>query len=112
MPIWRALGGVSAVEPDGVRYLLQHEQPLVIDARGADEFAATSFTGAVNVPLMDVSEALGDGRVPTDDYTIRIVVFGDDGAQARAVAEGLTRAAFINAGYFTGTATEFLDLAR
>ena len=38
-----------------------------------------------------------------EDHNTRIVVFGQDGAQAREVAEALAREAFHNVAYFAGT---------
>ena len=38
-----------------------------------------------------------------EDHNTRIVVFGADGAQARAVAEAVAREAFHNVSYFAGT---------
>jgi rhodanese-related sulfurtransferase len=37
-----------------------------------------------------------------EDHNTRIVVFGQDGNQAREVAEALAREAFHNVAYFTG----------
>ena len=113
MPVWRALGGVAAVEPDGIRYLMEHQQPMLIDARDPEESAAMALPGASNVPLGAVMDAIGDGRLPLADATVRIIVFGHDGTQARAVAEALAgQLAFTNAGYFTGSSDAFLDLLR
>jgi hypothetical protein len=38
-----------------------------------------------------------------EDHNTRIVVFGKDAAQARALAEAVAREAFHNVAYFPGT---------
>jgi hypothetical protein len=38
-----------------------------------------------------------------EDHNTRIVVFGRDAAQARALAEAIVREAFHNVAYFPGT---------
>jgi rhodanese-related sulfurtransferase len=50
----------------------------------------------------DVKKAKDDGRLPMEDHNTRIVVFGQDGAQSRAVAEALVKEAFHNVAFFDG----------
>jgi rhodanese-related sulfurtransferase len=38
-----------------------------------------------------------------EDHNTRIIVFGRDGAQAKAVAEAIVQEAFHNVAYFGGT---------
>jgi rhodanese-related sulfurtransferase len=109
-PVWRALGGVMVIEPDGVRYVFKNDQTAVwIDGRDSTEFLAGSIPGARNIPRSkvlpgkDVGEvfaAKNDGRLPMTDHNTRIIVFGKDGEQAREVAEALIREAFHNVSYF------------
>ena len=47
-------------------------------------------------------KAKDDGRLPMEDHNTRIVVFGRDAAQARALAEAIAREAFHNVAYFPG----------
>ncbi len=111
-PIWRALGGVMVIEPDGVRYVGEKDQTAVwIDARDSEEFQQGSITGAKNLPrslvlpgkdVGEVREAKDDGRLPMEDHNTRIIVFGASTDQARAVAEALAREAFHNVTYFEG----------
>jgi rhodanese-related sulfurtransferase len=100
-PVWRALVGVMVIEPDGIRYVFEN-----------DRFGKSRIPGARNLPRSgvlagkDVGEvfvAKNDGRLPMDDHNTRIVVFGQDGNQAREVAEALAREAFHNVAYFAGT---------
>ncbi|HUF65532.1 MAG TPA: hypothetical protein VMM17_06095, partial [Gemmatimonadaceae bacterium] len=57
------------------------------------------------LPGKDVGEvkaAKDDGRLPMEDHNTRIVIFGQDAAQARAVAEAIAQEAFHNVSYFDG----------
>lgn len=68
--------------------------------------------GARNIPLAEVSQAMSDGRLPMEDPSRRIAVFGEDGAQARGVADVLaSRGALINVAYFDGSPATILALA-
>ncbi len=112
-PVWRALVGVMVIEPDGVRYVFEHDQSAVwIDVRDSSEFGKSSIPGAKNLPRSgvlagkDVGEvfaAKNDGRLPMEDHNTRIIVFGQDGNQASKVAKALAREAFHNVAYFAGT---------
>ena len=116
-PVWRALGGVMITAMDGVRYIFEKDRSAVfIDARDPAEFATGSLAGARNLPqgkvlpgkdVGEVKAAKDDGRLPMEDHNTRIVVFGRDAQQARAVAEALAQEAFHNVSYFDG---EFLAL--
>jgi len=112
-PVWRALVGVMVIEPDGVRYVFDNDQTAVwIDVRDTSEFLEGSIPGSRNLPhsgvlagkdVGEVFAAKNDGRLPMEDHNTRIVVFGQDGNQASAVAEALAREAFHNVAYFAGT---------
>jgi rhodanese-related sulfurtransferase len=74
------------------------------------KFAAQSLSGAQHLPrsavMKDVGEvkaAKDDGRLPMEDPNTRIVVLGQDGAQAKAVAEAIAQESFHNVAYFGGT---------
>ncbi|MDP8923487.1 MAG: rhodanese-like domain-containing protein [Chloroflexota bacterium] len=108
-PVWRALVGVMQIEPDGVRYVRDGDRTAVfIDARSAEEFGMGSLAGARNVPLAEVGRAKDDGRLPMEDHNTRIIVFGTDAAQARAVTAELAKNAFHNVAYFAGTLDDLL----
>ena len=51
----------------------------------------------------EVKRAKDDGRLPMEDHNTRLIVVGRNAADARYVAEALTREAFHNAAYFPGT---------
>jgi rhodanese-related sulfurtransferase len=111
-PVWRALGGVMVTELDGVHYILEKDRTAVfIDARDPAEFEAGSLPDARNLPrskllpgkdVGEVKAAKDDGRLPMEDHNTRIVVFGRDARQARAVAEAIVQEAFHNVSYFEG----------
>lgn len=112
-PVWRALGGVMVIEPDGAAHVFANDRTSVwIDARDAQSRAAL-VPGARHLPRSlvlpakdagEIKKAKDDGRLPMEDHNTRIVVFGEDGAQAAAVAEALAREAFHNVSYFEGSA--------
>lgn len=103
IPVWRALVGVTEVELAGVISILEKDKTAVfLDARSPEEFKAGSVPGARNLTLADVKKAKDDGRLPMEDHNTRIIVFGRDGAQARAMTEAIAKEAFHNVSYFGG----------
>jgi rhodanese-related sulfurtransferase len=113
IPVWRALGGLTEIELEGLRYVLTGDRTAVfIDARDPEEFRTQTLPGAQNLPrsgvkpgkdVGEVKVAKDDGRLPMEDHNTRIIVFGRDGAQAQAVAEAIAQEAFHNVAYFSGT---------
>jgi rhodanese-related sulfurtransferase len=99
IPVWRALGGLTEIELEGLRYVLAGDQTAVfIDARDPEEFRTQTVPGARNLPrsglkpgkdVGEVKAAKDDGRLPMEDHNTRIIVFGQEGAQAKAVAEAI-----------------------
>ena len=116
IPVWRALGGVTVIEADGLRHVIPLDGTAVlIDVREADLFVAGSLPGARNIPRSAVLEALDvgelrkakdDGRLPMTDHNTRVIVFGRSGGDARFVAQGIANEAFHNVTYFPGTFEE------
>jgi rhodanese-related sulfurtransferase len=103
-PTWRALVGVMQVELDGVRYVWEGDHTAVfVDTRPGWEFRTRSLPGSRSILLGDVSAAKDDGRLPMNDHNTRIIVFGGNGEQARAVATELAKNAFHNVAFFDGT---------
>jgi rhodanese-related sulfurtransferase len=113
IPVWRALGGLTEIELEGLRYVLANDRTAVfIDARDPGEFKAQTLPGARNLPqsglkpgkdVGEVKAAKDDGRLPMEDHNTRIIVFGSDGTQAKAVAEAIAQEAFHNVAYFGAT---------
>lgn len=116
IPYWRALGGVCVIEPDALRRVSEDDRTAVfLDAREPGEFTAGTAAGARSLPASrlgpakdtgEVKAAKDDGRLPMEDHNTRVVVFGADAAQARAVAEAVAREAFHNVSYFAGSFAE------
>ncbi|WP_019586857.1 rhodanese-like domain-containing protein [Deinococcus apachensis] len=103
-PIWRALGGVMVTEADGARYIAGGDRTAWwVDGRSEEDFRAGSLNGAHDIPLADVAKAKDDGRLPMEDHNTRLIVFGKDAQQARAVAEEIARNAFHNVSFFPGS---------
>jgi rhodanese-related sulfurtransferase len=112
--VWRALDGLTKIELEGLRYVLTGDRTAVfIDARDPETFDAQTLPGALNLPRSGVKPgkdvgavkaAKDDGRLPMEDHNTRIVVFGQDETQAKAVAEAIAQQeAFHNVAYFGGT---------
>jgi hypothetical protein len=56
----------------------------------------------VRIGLADVTRAKDDGRLPMLDHNTRVIVVGESGAQARAVAQRIAHNAFHNVAFFDG----------
>ena len=107
-PGWRALGGVMQTLPEALPYLATDRTAVWIDAREPTSFAGGSLPGARNIPRSGLRpgkdqgvmrEAKDDGRLPMEDHNSRIIVFGADGSDARAVAEAIAGEAFHNVSF-------------
>jgi len=113
IPVWRALGGATQIEGEAVGYVHEMDRSAVfIDTRDPEEFQAGTLARAVSVPVRglergtvvaEVRRAKDDGRLPMEDHNTRVIVFGRDGTQARAVAEAITEEAFHNVAFYDGT---------
>jgi rhodanese-related sulfurtransferase len=118
MPVWRALGGVSQIEPDGARYIMKGDRTAVwLDTRSAADFQKGSLSGAKRVGIEitqggkdnpAMQQVKNDGMLPMDDHNTRIIVFGNDPQTVRAVADAIAKEAFSNVIFFAGT---YADLA-
>ncbi len=116
MPVWRAFGGVTVIEADGLRHVLTLDRTaVVIDVREADDYRGGTLPGARNLPRSGVLEgrdvgevrrAKDDGRLPMQDHNTRIIVIGRSAGDARFVAQALAHEAFHNVAYFPGTIEE------
>lgn len=115
IPVWRALGGITQIEPDGLRHVLANDRTAVlIDVREAQERQASAFPNAQAIPrsavlegkdVGEVKRAKDDGRLPMEDHNTRIVVIGGAGP-AQYVAEALAREAFDNVSFFARSIEE------
>jgi rhodanese-related sulfurtransferase len=105
IPVWRALGGPTAIELGGVLRVHGADQTAVFfDGRSPQEFAKGSLAGAHNVPADELVEGrLKKVPLPEDDFNRRIVLFGRDAAQARALADVLSKRPWHNVTYYPGS---------
>jgi rhodanese-related sulfurtransferase len=112
MPMWRALGNTVQTDLDGVRYIWNRDLTAIwVDARDRQASARGTLDGAVSVLQGEAERANEDGRLPQWDKGTRVVVFGKDGQQARAVATEIARKAYWNSSYFGGTYEELARIA-
>jgi rhodanese-related sulfurtransferase len=105
IPIWRALGGPTEIELEGIVRILNVDRTAVFfDTRSPEEFAKGSLPGARNVPADQLASGMLDKvPLPLDDFNTRIVLFGRDAAQARALADAMSKKPWHNVTYFPGT---------
>jgi rhodanese-related sulfurtransferase len=109
-PAWRALGGVMQVEkPALIRLLAQDATAVLIDGRETKN-SAPRLRNSTWIALADASKAKDDGRLPMTDHNTRILVVGDDAAQARSVGEAIVHDAFHNVSFYAGSARELKEL--
>ena len=103
MPIWRALGGPTEIELDGVVRIFKSDHTAVfLDARSAEEFAKGTIPGAQNLTPETAAKVKGS-PMPLDDFDTRIVLFGRDAGQAKALADALSKRPWHNVAYYPGT---------
>jgi rhodanese-related sulfurtransferase len=111
IPVWRALGGPTEIELEGIVRIFEVDRTAVfIDARSAEEFAKGSIPTAHSLPIETVDETikkmasgqLADAPLPVDDFNARIVLFGRDATQARAIADLMAKRPWHNVSYFSG----------
>jgi rhodanese-related sulfurtransferase len=105
LPIWRALGGPTAVELGGIQRVFKRDQTAVfIDARPTEEFDLGSLPGARNAPVDKVvSGELKKIDLPEDDFNRRIILFGHDGSQAARLARFMSKRPWHNVSYYNGS---------
>ncbi len=111
IPIWRGLGGPTEIELDGILQIYQVDRTTVyFDARSPEEFAKGSIPEAHNVPADQLAAGVLDAAPkPRDDFNTRIILFGRDAAQARALAVAMGETAYHNVNYYPGTFASLLS---
>jgi rhodanese-related sulfurtransferase len=118
-PGWRTLAGSAMqTELQALGYIRTDPTTIWIDAREPGAFATATVLGAHNIPASGlkpgkdqgvIKEAKDDGRLPMEDHNTRIVVFGVDGKDARAVADAIAGEAFHNVSFVAATFEEVRD---
>src|SRR5262245_55862183 len=64
VPVWRALGGLTEIEPEGLCYVLANDRTAVfIDARDPGEFSVQTLPGARNLPQSGLKPGKDAGEV-------------------------------------------------
>jgi len=108
-PGWRTLSG-EAMQTDltALRYMNRDKTAVWIDAREPAAFKTGTVPGARNIassglrPGKDqgvMKQAKDDGRLPMEDHNTRIIVFGSNARDARAVADAIASEAFHNVSF-------------
>ena len=105
-PGWRALAGAAMqTELGALPYIRTDNTALWVDARETSDFGRGTIAGARNIPTSGLrtgkdqgimKAAKDDGRLPMNDHNTRIIVFGANGKDARAVADAIAGEAFHN----------------
>lgn len=108
-PAWRTLSGEAMqTELAALRYIAGDKTAVWIDAREPAAFKAGTVPGALNIapsglrPGKDqgvMKEAKDDGRLPMNDHNTRIIVFGSNAQDVRAVADAIASEAFHNVSF-------------
>jgi rhodanese-related sulfurtransferase len=115
MPVWRALGGPTVIDLDGIVRIAKADATAVfIDARPAEDFAKGSLPGARNLTTETLdgtlkqmmSGKLTNPPLPLDDFNRRIVLFGADAAQVIGLAKVMSKRPWHNVAYFPGSYRE------
>jgi rhodanese-related sulfurtransferase len=104
IPMWRTLSGPVEIELEGILRVYGIDQTAVLlDARSAEDFAKDSLPGTHNVPADRLAnDGLRKAPMPNNDFNTRIVVFGRDFTQARALADAIGKTPYQNVSYFPG----------
>jgi len=110
MPLWRTLNGPVEIELEGILRIYKFDRTAVLlDARSAKDFSERSLPGTYNLPADQLApDGLAKAPLPRSDFNTRIVLFGSNGAEARAIADALAKTPFQNVSYFPGTFDELL----
>jgi rhodanese-related sulfurtransferase len=108
-PAWRTLSGqATQTNLAALRYISRDQTAVWIDAREPSAFKVRTVRGARNIPRRGLhpgkdqgvmKQAKDDGRLPMDDHNTRIIVFGSNANDARAVADAIAGEAFHNVSF-------------
>ena len=108
-PAWRTFAG-EAMQTDlaALHYIARDQTAVWIDAREPAAFKAGTVRSARNIapsglrPGKDqgvMKQAKDDGRLPMEDHNTRIIVFGSNAKDVRAVADAIALEAFHNVSF-------------
>jgi rhodanese-related sulfurtransferase len=103
LPIWRALGGPTEIELDGIVRAYKSDQTAIfLDAASEEDFAKRTLPRAQSLTPEKAVTVQGS-PMPLDDFNTRIIAFGRDAVQARALAEALSKRPWHNVAFFAGS---------
>jgi rhodanese-related sulfurtransferase len=110
-PVWRALVGTMQIEASAVREVwVKDMTSRIYDARpNTGRHCGGRIPRSIVLPVNEVTAAKDDGRLPMEDHNTRIICFGENGSQAKALANEISKNAFHNVTFFDGTAEEFRE---
>jgi rhodanese-related sulfurtransferase len=110
-PVWRALVGTMQIEASAVREVwFKDLTSRIYDARqNTCKHCYGRIPRSIVLPVDEVTAAKDDGRLPMEDHNTRIICFGENGTQAKALADEISKNAFHNVTFFDGTAKEFRE---
>jgi rhodanese-related sulfurtransferase len=110
-PVWRALVGTMQIEASALREVWVNDgTSRIYDARpNIDRHSGGRIPRSIVLPVDEVLTAKEDGRLPMEDHNTRIICFGEDGTQAKELADAISKNAFHNVTFFNGTAEEFRE---
>jgi len=110
-PVWRALVGTMEIEASAVKDVWFNDRTArICDARPVTgENRGANIPRSIVLPVNEVLAAKDDGRLPMEDHNTRIICFGETGAQAKALADEISKNAFHNVTFFNGTAEAFRE---
>ena len=87
------------IQPDDLDEMIEnHDAPLIVDARTAEEFARDHIPGALHIPageMQNAADPRGAARLARDDAR-GIVVYSNHGVRSAAAAALLDRLGFAN----------------
>ena len=108
-PGWRTLAsGAMQTELVALPYIARDRTAVWIDAREPAAFRAGTVGDSRNIAPSGLrrgkdqgvmKEAKDDGRLPMNDHNTRIIVFGANASDARAVADAIASEAFHNVSF-------------
>jgi rhodanese-related sulfurtransferase len=99
-PVWRALGGIMVIAPEGVRHVAAHDGTAVwLDARDAAEFQAGSLPGAKHLPRGQLELRINE---VLPDPTARVVTVCEFGKISTLAAATLRDLGFLRASALDG----------
>jgi len=109
LAVWRAFGNPVETTLDGFRRMYAENATVIIDARRRADYAAGTIPAAESVLPGEVAHAAADHRLRYYDHNTRIILFGSNRGEARALADEFARNSYANSSYFGGS---YQDLKR